>query len=144
MRKCAEAWIESLKREKLMWEKCFWFDQAGAFFFFLSVWVYFGKRYKLWRARTATKEVISLTWFHILILWHFVSGFTALGKSPRLKAGPRRARTVSSLHLLPPFSRALGPLLPRRLSDPQGQFCSQMLSALLAACFGCWRGCRLL
>lgn len=113
MRKCAEAWIESLKREKLMWEKCFWFDQAGAFFFFLSVWVYFGKRYKLWRARTATEEVISLTLFHILILWHFVSGFTALGKSPRLKAGPRSARTVvSSLHLLPPFSRALGPLLP--------------------------------
>ena len=134
MRKCAKAWIESLKREKLMWEKCFWLTKVF-FFFFLSVWVYFGKRYKLWRARTATEEIISLTWFYIkrniLILWHFVSGFTALGKRPRLKAGPRRARIVSSLHLLPPFSRVLRPLLPRQQSDPDRQ--TVLLSSAFSA-----------
>ena len=116
-----------------MWEKCFWLTKV--FFFFLSVWVYFGKRYKLWRARTATEEIISLTWFYIkrniLILWHFVSGFTALGKRPRLKAGPRRARIVSSLHLLPPFSRVLRPLLPRQQSDPDRQ--TVLLSSAFSA-----------
>ena len=107
-----------------MWEKCFWLTKQVVFFFFLSVWVYFGKRYKLWRARTCNRRNDFINFYikrNILILWHFVSGFTALGKRPRLKAGPRRAKIVSSLPLLPPFSWVLRPLLPRRQSDPDRQ-----------------------